>query len=273
MSNNPVRVLVIGCGGIGSYFGEGMVKMLNFEAPFSALTLLDGDTFEPKNMARQNFTNMGNKAVSLQEEWQPKYPQVFILAEAAWIVDQATADAFEPEEDEEQDNSIRRVTAESQMEENMYVFCTVDNFAARKLVFEAAEKFDNIDVFTGGNGSVEDGNPLFGTLYHYQRRDGQDVTMQPGVMHPEFVEIQDKNPGQLSCQERAELAGATQVISVNMAVASYLLGKASHVMFGDEEQKQAAIERCDVYFDLAECLAMPYDRRLTPELVTTSTTK
>jgi molybdopterin/thiamine biosynthesis adenylyltransferase len=156
----------------------------------------------------------------------------------------------------EDDEGVANITAESLLQEGDYVFCVVDNYAARKLVFDAAAKLNNIDVFTGGNDEA-----LYGSVYHYHRRDGRDITSHPGVYHDEFVNPDDKNPGELSCQERAELDGGTQLLAVNMAVASALLAKAAHVIFGTEDQKAKAIENAEIFFDLSMCEMSSSDRR------------
>jgi hypothetical protein len=255
------RGIVIGCGGIGTWLGHGLAKAFQFQAPMSALILVDGDNFEPKNQQRQHFTTYGNKAVVLRDDIKTSSQNVFLIAKASWIVSEE--EAAKKTVDPEEDNTVTKITAASLIQEHDHVFCVVDNFAARKLVIDAARDIDNIDIYLGGNDEA-----LFGSVYHYQRRDGKDVTMHPTVMHEEFVNPSDRNPGEMSCQERAALDGGTQLLAVNMAVASYLLAKAHQVIFGSDEEKQTAIERAEIYFDLAEGLSQPHDRR--PELVATS---
>ena len=261
MSHKSKRMILIGCGGIGTWLGHGLAKALQFQAPHSVLMLIDGDSFEPKNAERQQFSRMGNKAYVLAEDLQHTNHSIFVVPRAAWIVSEEVA-AAEPEEDNDDDSIVvAKISAASILEENDIVYVCVDNHRARKEVFEAAKKFKNIDVFTGGNNTVTDPDPMFGTVYHYRRRDGVDITLPPGFFHPEIEEPTDKNPGELSCQERAELDGGTQLLSVNMGVASFLLAKTAHTIFGNEQEEQAAMEKAEVYFDLAEGLSQPYDRR------------
>lgn len=259
MKQSPKRVIIIGCGGIGTWLAHGMAKALQFQAPMSALILVDGDNFEQKNQERQHFVNFGNKAVAVRDDLKNSSQEVFLIAKAAWIVSEEVANSGVEDADDE-GNSVAKITAESLIQDGDHVFCVVDNYAARKLVIDAARGYENIDVYLGGNDEA-----LFGSIYHYQRRDGQDITLHPTVMHDEFANPTDRNPGEMSCQERAAIDGGTQVLAVNMAVASYLLAKAHQVIFGSDEEKTTAIERAEIYFDLAEGLSLAHDRR--PELV------
>lgn len=251
----PVRCVIVGCGGIGSWLAAGLVRALQFQAPMSQLVLVDGDNFEPKNVERQTFTTYGNKATALRSDLQPIAPQTFIVSMPAWIVPEGMNHSDE--------DGATKVTAHQVLKENDYVFVAVDNFAARKLIFDAARDYENIDIFTGGND-----DRLFGSVYHYQRRDGIDVTLPPSHFHDEFVNPPDKNPGELSCQDRAALDGGTQLLAVNMGVAAWLLSKASYVIFGNDEEKQTSIELSEIYFDMEAGLSQPYDRR--PQQVTTT---
>jgi hypothetical protein len=263
MSHEPKRCVIVGCGGIGSWLAPALIKTLNAQAPFSAVVLVDGDNFEPKNAERQNYVTMGNKAEALRLDLSPNHPQCFIVSRPAWIVSQEKA--VEVTELTEGEESVQKITAESLLNEGDLVFAVVDNYATRKLIFEAAKNYADIDVFSGGNGGVETGDPLFGSVYHYQRRNGIDVTSSPLVMHDEYANPPDRNPGELSCQERAELDGGSQLLVVNMHVATYLLMKACQTMFGTDEEKQRAIEKAEIYFDMSESAVLAYDRRPAPE--------
>ncbi len=266
MATTPQNVVVIGVGGIGTWFTHGVARALHAQAPGSVLILIDGDTFEPKNTARQAFTMPGPKAQIVRAEVQPLVPSVAMIAQTAWIVSEEVAANYE----DDGDGSIGRITAESVLTEGCHVFCMVDNFAARKLVFDAAKKYQNIDIYTGGNGSPDTGDGLFGTVYHYCRRDGVDVTATPGEYHPEFVTPADRNPGEMSCQERAELEGGEQLLSINMAVASMLLAQFFLNLFGTDEEKAEALTKSEIVLDLREGLAANYDRRPAPQLATAS---
>lgn len=215
------RFVIVGVGGIGSYLADFIGRVINVNAPGSQLMLVDGDHFEAKNAERQNFSKYGNKARSVAGDLMEKLDNTFVIAKAAWVVDEHVNST----EDEE---GVALITASDLLNEDDVVFCCVDNFQARKLVFDAATKLNNIDVFTGGN--EDDG---YGYSYYYRRRDGVDITDAPGVHHEEFVNPPDKNPGEMSCAERSQLVGGTQLIATNVAVAANLCHDAHQALFAD----------------------------------------
>lgn len=250
----PRRFIVIGAGGVGGWLLSGLLRMAEYKAPGSAVIIVDGDTFEPKNAERQEFGSIGNKAVVRAEEYQPQFANTFVIPDTRWVVEELPERIGE-EDSEDESVAETMIAASELLEDGDIVYATVDNFAARKAVFDAARYIDNIDVFTGGN----DEN-LFGSVYHYARRNGDDVTDHPAEVHTELENPPDRNPGELSCQERAELEGSTQTIAANMAVASYLLGRTHKVIFEGQEDKE-----CEINFDLGLGLAQPTDRTVDTE--------
>lgn len=241
-----MRVVVVGVGGVGGWLVKGLAPMLEANDPGSMLVLVDGDTFEEKNLERQDFHEYGWKAVSRTNEIQPRFPQTIVVAAPFWVV--AKSEGWPEEEGDV-------IGVEHLLEEGDVVFATVDNHAARKLIFEAASRMDNVDVFTGGNDDA-----YFGSTYHYQRRDGQDTIDSPFDYHPEMLDPPDRNPGEMSCEERAGMAGGTQLLATNMAVSAFLLGRFHKTVIAGEPDEAA-----EVFFDLSVGMARPYDRR--PELV------
>lgn len=240
------RFVVIGAGGVGGWLLTGLSKMLEYKAPGSTLVIIDGDQFEIKNLERQSFTTAGNKAEARAAELQIGLNDTIIFPVPCWVVaDDHTSIA------DVHDVSNGYIAVSNAVRENDIVFAVVDNFATRKLIFEAAQRLENVDVFTGGND-----DQLFGSVQHYARRDGVDILEHPAYRHPEYDNPQDRNPGDLSCQERAALDGGTQLIATNMAVAALLLARVHKTIFMDEEDSQA-----EIYFDLGLGLAQAMDRR------------
>lgn len=239
------RFVLVGAGGIGTWLAAGLVRLLEWKYPGSALIIVDGDNYEPKNKERQDFTKIGNKAVVKAHELTPQFTNTMIIPIPKWVV----ADDFSGVTDEESP----KITASQLISENDIVFAVVDNFAARKIIFDAASKLQNIDVFTGGND-----DELFGSIYHYQKRDGIEITEHPVNFHPEYDNPPDKNPGELSCQERSEIEGGTQLLATNMAVASFILGRVHKTIVHNQNP-----EETEIYFDLGLGKSEPYDRRVT----------
>lgn len=248
MNTEPKRVVVIGAGGIGSWLCAGLVRMLEWKYPGSALIIVDGDNYEQRNLERQDFNSMGNKASVKALDLSKQFTQTMIIPVPKWVVSDDHPDVSE-------DSS--KIKASDLITENDLVIPVVDNFAARKIIFDAASKLNNVDVITGGN----DDN-LFGSIYHYQRRNGVDITAHPGETHDEYHNPPDRNPGEMSCQERAEIEGGTQVLATNMAVASFILGRIQHTIVSDQKPEQS-----EIYFDLGLGMAQPYNRMTETVLV------
>lgn len=250
------RYIIIGAGGVGIPLTEMVVRQLNFEEPGSGLIIVDGDSYEEKNKTRQKFSKMGNKAVVLAEDLAPQFLETTVIGLPKWIIaDEDEANAYDPSQEESADGSevAGKIAATQLLSEGDVVFAVVDNFAARKIIFEAAAKIDNIDVFTGGN---DEG--YFGSFIHYQRRDGQDITPNP-ASHERFEEFSnpaDRNPGELSCQERAEIEGGTQIMATNTLVASVLAMRSHAVIFGGGDPNPSLI-----YLQLDQGMAAGEDLR------------
>lgn len=238
---------MVGAGGIGTWLAAGLVRMLEWKFPGSALIIVDGDNYEAKNLERQDFTQMGNKASVKALELTKQFKETTIFGLPKWVV----ADSDEP-----YDSDSSKIRAKDLINENDIVIAVVDNFAARKILFDAARNIENIDVFTGGN----DDN-LFGSVYHYQRRNGLDITAHPSTTHDEYQNPPDRNPGEMSCQERAEIEGGTQILATNMAVASYILARIQKTIIFNQSP-----EETEIYFDLGLGMSQPYNRMVEEQL-------
>lgn len=259
----PMRMVVIGAGGIGSSLVNYLAMMLEYGAPWSALLIVDGDVFEPKNKSRQLFKMMGNKAESLAAELSEQMQKTVVVPIGKWIVEEIPEDELngDPGETDE------KITAEKLLQEGDIIFPVVDNFKARKVVFDAASKLNNVDVISAGNDDA-----LFCSLYHYRRRDGMDVTMHPRLIHPEYENPPDRNPGEMSCQERAAIDGGTQFVAANVAATALILGKVQSVIFGEEERVDPDDEvwnSDEIFMELGEGKAAPFDRSAEQETVAT----
>jgi len=240
--NEQKRFVLVGAGGIGNWLAAGIVRLLEWKYPGSGLIIVDGDNYEEKNRERQEFTKLGNKAVVKAAELTPQFPNTTIIPVPKWVV----GDDFSGVADEESP----KIKASELIRENDIVLAVVDNFAARSILFNAARNLDNIDVFTGGND-----DELFGSIYHYQKRDGVEVTCHPEEFHPEYLNPPDKNPGELSCQERSEIQGGTQLLATNMAVAAFILGRVQKTIVSNQSPDET-----EIFFDLGLGKAEPYNR-------------
>jgi molybdopterin/thiamine biosynthesis adenylyltransferase len=247
---NSKRVIMVGAGGVGTWLASGIVRLLEWKYPGSVLVIVDGDNYEQKNLERQDFSQMGNKASVKALELSKQFTQTVVIPIPKWVV----SDEHPPT-----DEDSSKIKASDLIAEGDIVIAVVDNFAARKIIFDAASKLENVDVLTGGN----DDN-LFGSIYHYRRRNGVDITAHPVETHPEYQDPPDRNPGEMSCQERAEVEGGTQLLATNMAVAAYILGRIQHTIVSDQNPEQS-----EIYFDLGLGMAQPFNRMVENTLVNT----
>ena len=190
-----MAIKAIGAGGIGGCLLRLLCQYLAFEKPGSAIVIIDGDKFEPKNAQRQQFTSLGNKAEVSATDLSRLYPQLRISARGEYGVG---------------DNIYGLI------EERDEVFSCVDNHATRKLISDRAEELEDILLISGGN-TLTDGNAQI-----FLRRNGEDVTLPiVNKFHPELAHPTDKNPGDLSCGEQME--STPQILLTNNMVAAIML--------------------------------------------------
>lgn len=256
MTDTTYRFIVAGSGGIGSWLVEGLVRMLEYKAPGSMLVLVDGDNYEEKNKERQNFTGAGNKAEVLAAQIQPQFLETMVVPVPQWIV--AETKSQDPDDVEEDGSTpAGQVAAKDLISDGDVVYAVVDNFKARRIIIDAAAELDNIDVFLGGND-----DKLFCSAYHYRRRDGRDITQNPVEIHDELANPPDRNPGEMSCAERAKLEGGTQTIAANFGAATLLLGRTQEVILTDGN-----ITANEIFLDLGLGMAQSFDRTTESEIV------
>lgn len=249
------RFVIVGAGGVGGWLATGLAHFLEFRAPGSALLIVDGDHFEQRNHERQDFVGYGNKADVRAAELQPRFPNTMILPIPAWVV---ANDAPVVTAEADEDAPAGRIAVGELLQDGDVVFPVVDNFAARKLVFDAAHALRNIDVISAGN---DDG--LYASLYHYRRRDGIDVTDHPVIMHADdYQNPPDRNPGELSCSERAKLEGGHQLLVANMQAAVLILRQVHLHIF---DAPDAPIVDAELCVDLATAAMAGFNRDADPD--------
>jgi molybdopterin/thiamine biosynthesis adenylyltransferase len=252
------RFLIIGAGGVGSHLTEPLARMLEYsDIENPAIIIVDGDHYEPKNKERQTFSEIGSKAQVLANDIAKKFESTLLVPLAKWVVATPEEEGDEDPEDVDEfgNPNAGKIAASSLLMSGDIVYAVVDNFACRRILLDAAAELENVDVFLAGND--ED---MFGTVYHYRRRDGVDITNNPAVFKDEFANPTDRNPGELSCQERAEIEGGTQLIAANFAVAAMLIGRTQATII-EESEGDTALEASELYFDIRVGRMLPHDRR------------
>ncbi|MFH1430002.1 MAG: ThiF family adenylyltransferase [Candidatus Uhrbacteria bacterium] len=204
-----VEVVIIGVGGIGSRMADDAAKLLAFPSPkmrehwgdefAPRLTLVDGDAYEERNLERQSFTRIGNKAESKRTDLKKLYPGLDILAMQEFLC---------PE------------NAPFILTEDATVLICVDNHATRKLISEYIRdgNVQDITVINGGNDTAGHGDAHF-----YVVRGGKDLTPSLLQVDPAIAEPKEKPVWEMSCEERAQ-AGEPQLFVANVFAATAMLG-------------------------------------------------
>jgi molybdopterin/thiamine biosynthesis adenylyltransferase len=218
------KIVIIGLGGIGSILLERMARYLNFarmaEDMNREILLVDGDSYEDKNLERQEFRTMGNKASVKADEIDMQYRNIKIDDYPAYINDANIADVIR---------------------ERDTVFMCVDNHKTRMIVSNYCSQLKEVTLISGGN-EFFDGN-----VQIYVRRDGVDLTPDLCRYHPEIQNPDDKLPEEMSCEELAE--SDPQLYFTNLGVATIMCWAFYNVVI------QGDLERSEVYFDMRQMTA------------------
>jgi molybdopterin/thiamine biosynthesis adenylyltransferase len=237
-----MHIKVIGVGGIGCALLPHLCRYLSYSAasllpgggngpgsPPARLTLVDGDTFEARNAARQPFATLGNKA----------------RVKAAELAREFEALSFRalPE-------FIHESNAAGVIGEGDVVFLGVDNHRTRKLVSDHCRTLRDVVLISGGN-DLTDGN-----VQVYVRRGGSDVTVPLTRFHPEIANPRDRSPAEMSCDELQREA-SPQLLFTNLAVASAMLN-------AFYAWQQGSLAYGEVYVDILRARANPLPRPAAP---------
>jgi molybdopterin/thiamine biosynthesis adenylyltransferase len=224
-----MRIKLIGVGGIGTCLLTFLPRYLAHSREERVeLFLIDGDSFEARNLDRQAFTDQGNKAQVKAQELRQLFTSLTTVSVPQFVT---------------HDNVAKLI-----MGDDVVLLC-VDNHATRRLVSSRCKRLANIVLISGGN-DLETGN-----VQVYIRRKGREQTNPIDHYHPEIRYPKDTNPGEdPSCLERVA-DGEPQLLIANMAAA---LGMAS-AFYQVLEGRQPAEE---TYFDIGTCTFKPVERRL-----------
>lgn len=231
-------VVIIGCGGIGSWLIRAITIYLRSLGVTFGFTLVDGDEYGPENMYRCDVPGIGNKA----EVWLGE-----MLERGAFKDSDLAPAAFTDYVTEE---NIGRVIRNGSV-----VFLCVDNHKTRKLVNQHCLKLKNVVLISGGNDGIGEGTDgTYGNVMVLVRQKGQTVAGRSlEQFHPEIRSPADKRPDEMNCLELA-MAGEPQLTFTNMAVASAMLNVLLRLMM-----KRQAKDR--LYDEVALSV---YDNKMTP---------
>ena len=221
-----MNIKIIGLGGVGSILAERMCRFLNFDKEMKAnITLADGDTYEEKNLIRQEFSSFGNKAEIKVVDLELQFPNITFDVYPAYLNEATTGEV---------------------VKENDVVFLCVDNHKTRMIVNNYCKTLKNVTLISGGN-ELLDGN-----VQVYVRKDGADVTPDIAAYHPEIANPDDKLPDEMSCEELSQ--SEPQLYFTNLGVATIMCWSFYNVVVKEE------LEASEVYFDMSSMNAKAYNR-------------
>lgn len=211
------NVTIIGLGGIGSILCEKISRFLNYNKNVETeLTLIDGDSFEHKNLERQDFVEFGNKAHSKKRELMSKFKRIQIYDLNQYIDEHSISDLIH---------------------ERDIVLLAVDNHKTRMIVSDYCKTLNDVILISGGNEYVD------GNVQLYVRKGGEDLTPDLCTYHPEIRTPEDKLPEEMSCQELAN--SDPQLYFTNLTVATIMCWMFYNAVLKEEYTKS------EVYFDIS----------------------
>jgi molybdopterin/thiamine biosynthesis adenylyltransferase len=190
------RIVLIGCGGIGSQLAGPLVRYLANRPQPPLLVLVDGDAFEAGNLYRQACAvgDLGtNKAEALAQVARP-------AGLAVQVVPEYVTEA-----------NVGQIVREGDL-----VLLAVDNHPARALVDRHVATLSDATLINGGNDETD------GNVQLVRRRDGWSVDGHLVEIHPEIGEADGAGaPGGDGCA--ALVAERPQLLATNLMVASAML--------------------------------------------------
>lgn len=213
-----MKIVIIGLGGIGSILCDRIARYVNYSGDRGTrMMLVDGDSYESKNLERQDFTQIGNKAEVKATDISMQFPLVRTDSFPAFV----------------NESNLIEVIKEGDV-----VMLCVDNHKTRMIVNNYCKTLDNIILISGGN-ELTDGN-----VQIYVREDGKDITPDLCAYHPEIANPDDKLPEEMSCEELAE--SEPQLYFTNLTVATFMCQAFYNVVIKKE------CESSEIYFDIIQ---------------------
>lgn len=209
-----IHVKVIGIGGTGGCLMSTnlLPRYLAFqrEEQFD-ITLIDGDRFEARNLARQAFQEQGNKAEVKARELRREFPQLTIWAVPAYVTPKNVAQI---------------------VEEGDIVLLAVDNHKTRLLVSQRCQELTDVTLISGGNFLVE------GNAQVYTKRKGKNLTNPIETFHPEIRNPEDHNPGEDPDCLLQVAEGEPQLVITNMAAALSMACYLFQILEGEQPAEE-----------------------------------
>jgi hypothetical protein len=185
---SPSEYMVIGCGGVASYFLPSFLRTLNHMSKKSPppLTLVDGDLLEPRNLERQQFSqgDAVKKVVAMEKMYAPIYGRKIKLRQTYFS----------------QEEMINDQTA---------LFCFADNHLARKHTLEAVDSSVDGMAICAANSTISSQAYVYFAAWKGTRLD-------PRVRYPEIESDESDSPLKIGdCNSEAVLDNTPQTAIAN----------------------------------------------------------
>jgi len=234
------RTVLIGVGGIGSALVDNLAKVIAFQDVLPKdLVLVDPQTFEGRNRTRQrmNPDEEGSFKVEVAaKRIRAAHPELRVSSLAKYV-------SKNPRESD-------AIRGEEVFKERSIILSAIDHQGGRGYFSELCRKRRDILMLNGGN-RVHDGH-----VYAYLIQDGAEHTKRLEEIYPNIANPppEERNPGDLSCEERHVLPGGEQLLATNNMVASWMLAAYSGIIENVPKGKEAVSERfrkkTEVIFDI-----------------------
>jgi molybdopterin/thiamine biosynthesis adenylyltransferase len=214
------RIVLIGCGGIGSQLVGPLVRYLASRPEPALLVLVDGDAFEAGNLHRQAcaVADLGtNKAEALARVARSTGLAVGVVRE---YVSEA---------------NVGQIVREGDL-----VLLAVDNHPTRAMVDRHVESLTDATLISGGNDETD------GNVQLVRRQDGWSVDGHLVEIHPEIGEADGgQEHGADGCQ--AMVAERPQLLATNLMVASAMLSCLWQLL------ERGSVPYSEIYLDTVQC--------------------
>lgn len=233
------KVLLIGCGGTGSYLIEHLCRMISGYNLRCGLCIWDGDTVEPENITRQNFYPW--------EIGAPKASAMAIRLSGQFGIPILYKEQYFADTDGIDMNSL-------------VISCT-DTLASRKIIAGKTGVIRRISYWLDVGNELHHGQAVFGTTHDEDLLKGQYNTFSRKPYIADLPDIAALNPAILRARKRKTKAGCAsmpflqQGFGVN-AMAALAAATISKQILVDREVRYSGI-----YFNVS-------DGRMQPRMIT-----
>ena len=230
MAKSPFkRVVVVGLGGIWSYLRPIVCRTLTYskDAP-KDLSLIDYDVFSRSNLERQEMFPADEAKLKVT------------------VHGQRTRHEFPTLKVAEVKQFVTKKNIKTLIKNGDMVLSCVDNQATRKLLAQHVRTLKNAALISGANDEDRGNGHLHLVL------GGKELTKGMDECHDNVAKPQDKNPGDLSCEERARLPGGGQTAVANMWSAAIM----AHYVFqllktgGKQKELGAVLTKSEAFYNL-----------------------